>query len=219
MAPSLTRLAGLSAVLTYAVVLAAPKAPAAAVRPVTVDPAPVAAGPAPAPAEPVAVPAPPAVRTVRPEDTDAAVDRSLADLGVAPPPAKMQGAREGEPASLGWQLVQTLLTLGVVLGLVYLVLNVGLRKLMGGAALSAPGGAMVSVVARVPLEPRRTLYVLKAAGEYLLVSSSETGVILLSKLDAAEAERLQSAGQAPGAGLSPFLQKLLARRGSPPPEA
>jgi hypothetical protein len=44
-------------------------------------------------------------------------------------------------------------------------------------------------------------------------------VILLSKLDAAEAERLQSAGQAPGAGLSPFLQKLLARRGSPPPEA
>jgi flagellar biogenesis protein FliO len=156
---------------------------------------------------------------VRPEDTDAAVDRSLAELGVSPPPAKVDGAREGEAASLGWQLVQTLLTLGVVLGLVYLVLNVGLRKLMGGASLQAPGGGMVSVVARVPLEPRRTLYVLKAAGEYLLVSSSEAGVSLLSKLDPAEAERLQAAGQGPGAGLSPFLQKLLARRGSPPPEA
>ena len=211
---TLHSLVGLAAVLGFCVAAAAPKAAPPAPAPVPVVVPALAAAPAPEPT-PAAAPAP---RPVRPEDTDAAVDRSLAELGVTPP-VKSDGPREGEPASLGWQLIQTFLTLGLVLGLVYLVLNVGLRRLMGGAALSPAGGALVSVVARITLEPRRTLYVLKAAGEYLLVSSSEAGVTFLSKLDTAEAERLQSAAQVPGPNLSPFLQKLLARRGSPPPEA
>lgn len=168
------------------------------------------AEPAPA-AAPVPAAAPLAQRAVAPGDTDAELDRAL---GLQP-----KGDEGEAPASLGLQLVQTLVTLALVLGLVYLVLNVGLRKLMGGAAVAAPAGALVAVVARLPLEPRRTLYVLKAAGEYLLVASSESGVALLSKLDTAEAERLRdSAAQSPAA-VPPFLEKLLSRRGGPPPEA
>jgi len=162
---------------------------------------------------PAAVPLPAAAsRAVAPEDTDAELDKRL---GLS-----SKGEEGGEaPTSLGLQLVQTLVTLSLVLGLVYLVLNVGLRKLMGGAAAAAPAGALVAVVARMPLEPRRTLYVLRAAGEYLLVASSESGVSFLSRLDAAEVERLQATPGQGAPAFSPFLEKLLSRRGGPPPEA
>jgi len=73
---------------------------------------------------PAAVPLPAAAsRAVAPEDTDAELDKRL---GLS-----SKGEEGGEaPTSLGLQLVQTLVTLSLVLGLVYLVLNVGLRKLM-----------------------------------------------------------------------------------------
>ena len=198
----------LACALCFAVAQAAPRPAAPAPAPAP-EPVPAAAPATVAAAEPPKVAAAP--RAVAPEDTDAELDKKL---GLEP-----KGAEGEPPASVGLQLLQTLVTLGLVLGLIYLVLNVGLRKLMGGAAAVAPAGALVAVVARVPLEPRRTLYVLKAAGEYLLVASSESGVAFLSKLDAAEVERLRAAPGPSSAVMSPFLEKLLSRRGGPPPEA
>ena len=42
----------------------------------------------------------------------------------------------------------------------------------------------MDVVARVPLEPRRSLYVVEVAGKTLLVGTSEMGLNVLSELDA-----------------------------------
>jgi flagellar biogenesis protein FliO len=42
------------------------------------------------------------------------------------------------------------------------------------------------VVARVPLEPRRSLYVVEVAGKTLLVGTSEMGLSVLSELDGRE---------------------------------
>jgi hypothetical protein len=42
------------------------------------------------------------------------------------------------------------------------------------------------VVARVPLEPRRSLYVVEVAGKTLLVGTSEMGLSVLSELDGNE---------------------------------
>jgi flagellar biogenesis protein FliO len=123
-----------------------------------------------------------------------------------------------EPESLGWTLVRTLLLLLAVLGCVYLTLNVGLRRLMGLQGVSAGRQSLVTVVERVPLDQRRTLFVLKAADEYLLVGGGEAGLQLLSKLDTQAVERIRA--DRPPANvvpLSPFLQKLLSRRtGSTP---
>jgi flagellar biogenesis protein FliO len=47
------------------------------------------------------------------------------------------------------------------------------------------GGAVMAVVARLPLEPRRSLYVVEVAGKTLLVGTSEMGLSLLSELDGA----------------------------------
>jgi flagellar biogenesis protein FliO len=133
------------------------------------------------------------------------------------------GAAE-EPESLGWTLIRTLLVLGAVVASIYLTLNVGLRRLMGLQAVSAGRQPLVSVVERLPLDQRRSLFVVKAADEYLLVGGGEAGLQLLSKLDSAAVERLRA--QRPETNvvpLSPFLQKLLSRRpggsSSPPPGA
>jgi flagellar biogenesis protein FliO len=139
-----------------------------------------------------------------------------------PDPFAAEATADAEPESLGWVLARTLLLLGAVLLSIYLTLNVGLRKLMG---LQGPVGrrqSLVSVIERVPLDQRRTLFVLKAADEYLLVGSGEGGLQLLSKLDTQAVDRIQAERPQPTnvVPLSPFLQKLLSRRtGSTPPRS
>ncbi len=148
-------------------------------------------------------------------------DRELTEAWQDP---TLEPAAEAEPDSLGWTLIRTLLVLGAVVASIYLTLNVGLRRLMGLQAQSAGRQPLVSVVERLPLDQRRSLFVVKAADEYLLVGGGEAGLQLLSKLDAEAVERIRA--QRPQTNvvpLSPFLQKLLSRRsgGSPsqPPGA
>ncbi len=124
---------------------------------------------------------------------------------------------------MGWALVRTVLLLLAVLASIYLTLNVGLRRLMGLQGVGVGRQSLVSVVERVPLDQRRTLFVLKAADEYLLVGGGEGGLQLLSKLDTEAVERIRAEQRQPSANvipMSPFLQKLLSRRtGSTPPRS
>jgi flagellar protein FliO/FliZ len=180
----------LLAPLARAQVPASPEEPApAAVQ------APASAGTAPAPVLPAAEAAP------------GPVEPSLESL----PPGL-----EAESESLGWMLMRTLLLFGAVVACIYLTLNVGLRRLMGLQGVPMGRPAVVSVVERIALDQRRTLFVLKAADEYLLVGGGEGGLQLLSKLDTEAVERIRSE-RAPSnvVHLSPFLQKLLARRDAP----
>jgi flagellar biogenesis protein FliO len=137
-----------------------------------------------------------------------------ADEHLAP---SLPPGMEEEPESLTWMLLRTLMLFGAVVACIYLTLNVGLRKLMGLQGVPVGRASVVSVVERVPLDQRRTLFVLKAAGEYLLVGGGESGLQLLSKLDTEAVERIRSERPpAPVIPLSPFLQKLLARRDATP---
>ena len=172
--------------------------------------------PAAASPTPAAASAPLVESSTRPPSLEAAPPTSPV-TGLEP---SLMGGGEEAPESLGWMLTRTLLMFGAVVGCIYLTLNVGLRKLMGlqGVGLGRP--AVVSVVERVSLEPRRTLFVLKAAGEYLLVGSGDNGLQLLSKLDADAVERIRAdRPPAPVVPLTPFLQKLLARRAATQPGA
>ncbi len=175
--------------------------------------APLARAEAPASAAPpasAAAPEPsksPAPAAAQPPSTD--------EFGAPAPPGL-----EEEPESLGWMLTRTLLLFGAVVASIYLTLNVGLRKLMGLQGVPAGRPSVVSVLERIPLDQRRSLFVLKAADEYLLVGGGESGLQLLSKLDTAAVERIRS--ERPPANvisLSPFLQKLLARREATQPGA
>ncbi|WP_375746123.1 flagellar biosynthetic protein FliO [Corallococcus interemptor] len=136
------------------------------------------------------------------------------ELGVP----EAEGAEAQE--SLAWVVVRTVALLGAVLAAIYLTLNVGLRRLMGLQGVPVGKASVVSVMERIPLDQRRTLFVLKAADEYLLVGGGEGGVQLVSKLDRDAVERIRAA-RPPSSpvSLSPFLQKLLSRRtgGTTPP--
>ncbi|HSP80022.1 MAG TPA: flagellar biosynthetic protein FliO, partial [Myxococcaceae bacterium] len=163
-----------------------------------------------------------------PSDTDAVQEVARPPAAEAPASSSLEvpesplppglSALEEEPESLGWTLVRTLLLFGAVVLSIYLTLNVGLRRLMGLQGVSLGRPSVVSVVERVALDQRRTLFVLKAADEYLLVGGGEGGLQLLSKLDAEAVERIRAARPpANVVPLSPFLQKLLARRDASQP--
>ncbi|RKG82941.1 hypothetical protein D7V88_24665 [Corallococcus terminator] len=201
-----------------AAVPSSPAAKAAATPAPAVASSAKADAPATSDAEPVA--APPAAQAPEPDAANPAdrasrhADELDKELGIAAPE---------EQESLGWVVVRTVALLGAVLASIYLTLNVGLRRLMGLQGVPVGKASVVSVMERIPLDQRRTLFVLKAADEYLLVGGGEGGVQLVSKLDRDAVERIRAA-RPPSSpvSLSPFLQKLLSRRTggpTPPPGA
>jgi flagellar biosynthetic protein FliO len=81
-------------------------------------------------------------------------------------------------------------SLGVVCLVAYFAL-----KLLAGKGIGKASGA-VRVVARCPLEPRRSLYVVEAAGRCFLVGVGDGPMSMLAELDAAAVPR-EVAPQAP----------------------
>src|SRR5512139_2490562 len=95
----------------------------------------------------------------------------------------MSGNGAAAGASYGDLLVTSLLVLGAVCVAAYVAVRVFGRLLATGRAR---GAHLLDVVARLPLEPRRSLYVVEVAGKTLLVGTSEMGLNVLSELDAGE---------------------------------
>ena len=115
-----------------------------------------------------------------------AEDGSVAQVAAAPMaepeiPVTPSPVSKDDELNLGWTLIRTAVALGFVVLLVYLTLNVGLRRLLGIRPLV--GTSMVTVLERVPLDQKRVLYVVRAAGEVLLLGASDSSVSLISKLD------------------------------------
>ncbi len=116
---------------------------------------------------------------------------------------------KGEDLNLGWTLFRTALVLGIVVSLIYLTLNVGLRRLLGIKPSSTHG--LVTVLERVTLDPKRALFVVRAGSEVLLLGGSDSNLELITKLNPADVERAQTQPAAP-LTMSPLLQKLLGAR-------
>ena len=95
----------------------------------------------------------------------------------------MPGTGAAAGASYGDLLVTSLLVLGAVCIAAFVAVRVFGRLIATGRAR---GTHLLDVVARVPLEPRRSLYVVEVAGKTLLVGTSEMGLSVLSELDAGE---------------------------------
>ncbi|MFQ3582700.1 MAG: flagellar biosynthetic protein FliO [Chloracidobacterium sp.] len=104
-----------------------------------------------------------------------------------------------------WALFQTLVALGVVCATAYVTLRVVLPKL-GGIGVRRPLG-LVNVVDVLPLEPRRTLYVIEVNGKYLLVGASEAGIHVIETLDATTVEKALAARET-ARPLPPFAQTV-----------
>ena len=92
--------------------------------------------------------------------------------------ASATAAQSATGSGYGELLVGSLVVLGLVCLAAWVVVRFGLRRLW----TPRPGGVL-DVVARVPLEPRRSLYVVEVGGKTLLVGTSEMGLNVLSELD------------------------------------
>ncbi len=92
----------------------------------------------------------------------------------------MNGA-ESVPTGYGLYLLQTLLALGAVCLLAYVVLRVLARRIHG----LGRKGRLVRVVEHLPLDQRRSLYVVEAGGRTLLLGASEAGIGLVAELERA----------------------------------
>ena len=85
----------------------------------------------------------------------------------------------GQVPGVGWE---SLALSFVSLGAVCVVAYVALRLLAGRGVGKATGA--VRVVARCPLEPRRSVYVIEAAGRCFLVGVGDGPMSMLAELDA-----------------------------------
>jgi len=85
------------------------------------------------------------------------------------------------PASYGGLLVTSLLVL-VAIGVMGFVAVRLFARFFSTARIRGP--QLMDVIARVTLEPRRSLYVVSVAGKTLLVGTSEMGLSVLTELDA-----------------------------------
>lgn len=88
------------------------------------------------------------------------------------------------PAPIDWgEYVRLMLVLCGILALAVVTIRWWLPKLtMWNKSASGP----IEICARLPLEPRRTLYIVKAANAYILLGSSEAGLQNLAALNAEE---------------------------------
>jgi flagellar protein FliO/FliZ len=89
----------------------------------------------------------------------------------------------GNGAGYGDLLVTSLVVLVAVCVAAFVAVRLFGRLLATGRSR---GAHLLDVVARVPLEPRRSLYVVEVAGKTLLVGTSEMGLSVLSELDPEE---------------------------------
>jgi flagellar protein FliO/FliZ len=113
----------------------------------------------------------------------------------------------GNGAGYGDLLVTSLVVLVVVCVGAFVAVRLFGRLLATGRSR---GAHLLDVLARVPLEPRRSLYVVEVAGKTLLVGTSEMGLSVLSELDPAEVK----ARGVPRPTFVDLVRQAWARRGS-----
>jgi flagellar biosynthetic protein FliO len=124
-------------------------------------------------------------------------------------PALLQ-ASHAVPGGYGAALLQTLFALAGVCVLAWVVLRWGAQRGFGTGRL----GGNLRVVERIPLDPRRALYVVKAGERVLLLGVGDGAApVLLTELDPS---LLAAQPAAPAAGAS-FREVLARLRGPTPP--
>jgi flagellar biogenesis protein FliO len=124
----------------------------------------------------------------------------------------MGASAAGQLPELGWgSLALSFASLGVVCLVAYLALRFLAGRGVGRGAVSA--GA-VRVLARCPLEPRRSVYLIEAAGRCFLVGVGDGPMAMLAEVDGAKIERAVPT-RGSGARFAAVLARALGRPAAP----
>ena len=127
-------------------------------------------------------PQPDAATATPPSRRDAATARATR-LKVAAP----------KPASYGGILLRMILGLGAVCAIAFIALKWGLQR----ALMGKRGDHPIRVLARLPVEPRRSMMIIQVASRTLVIGASEAGMELVAELHGEDARAFEP--QAPSA--------------------
>ena len=106
---------------------------------------------------------------------------------------------------IGWSsLALSFASLGVVCLVAW-----GALRLLAGRGVGKATGA-IKVVARCPLEPRRSVYVVEAAGRCFLIGVGDGPMAVLAELEPDKLPRAEAA-RPPGARFAQVLARVLTR--------
>jgi flagellar biogenesis protein FliO len=112
---------------------------------------------------------------------------------------------------LGGSIAVTFLSLGLVCLLAFAFLRWLNRRGV------TQGRGPIRVLARCPLEPRRSLFLIEAAGRCFLIGSGDSAMTMLAELDPAQAKALEpSLAVASGAGFAQLLARVMGRSPAAP---
>jgi flagellar biogenesis protein FliO len=121
------------------------------------------------------------------------------------------GESAGALPTLGWEsLALSFASLGVVCLVAFIAL-----RFLAGRGLGRATGA-VKVLARCPLEPRRSVYLIETAGRCFLVGVGDGPMSLLAEVDGAKVEPAVE-GERTTRSFSDVLARVLARPPGPKP--
>jgi flagellar protein FliO/FliZ len=111
------------------------------------------------------------------------------------------------------EYLKVIAILAFVIVFAFIALRFWLPKLTG---IRATTNGPIDVAWRLALEPRKTLYIVRAGSDYVLLATSEAGVQLLTSLDTAKTDAaLREASAKPTAAFqfASLLRNRHARRG------
>jgi len=161
----------------------------------------------------VAQPVPSSTKDSVVSSTKAQWDAALANEERGKGSAAEIGSTDG--MQLAGKLFQVVLWTLITCLLAYLILGKMLPKLLQmtpagqvGLTATAPKG-LIKLLDRLPLDAKRSLFIVKVEEEFFLVGVTEQSMQMLAKLDLSEASELHSVkGTQPFAGLSRFASLL-----------
>jgi flagellar biosynthetic protein FliO len=116
------------------------------------------------------------------------------------------GDAAAQVPGIGWEsLTLSFASLGVVCLVAW-----GTLRLLAGRGVGKASGA-IRVVARCPLEPRRSVFVIETAGRCFLVGVGDGPMSLLAELDA---DKLPRPAETAGSRFVDTLARVLGRNGA-----
>ena len=133
-----------------------------------------------------AVPAGPSDTTPAPPAAPPALDHDTPPPSAYDRQRELEGTMPEATETLTGQLFKTVLALGAVVGLIYLLFRFGPAKWLL-AAQTGRTGKLVRVVERVALNQKSSLVVVEIGGERLLIGDGDGGPRLLTRVDRAAA--------------------------------
>ncbi len=120
-------------------------------------------------------------------------------------------------SSVSNQIIDYLKLLAVLAGVLILAFVVVRHWLPSLTGLKPPDGGPIEVMARFPLEPRKTLYIIRTGSDYFLIGTSETDMFYLTSVDAGSVEQQlkERAVSRPPRDFRAILGSFTGKRGGP----